>query len=50
MLFVLDNIIANYADDITPYTSESSVEHVIGISEEISNKLFHWFALTNESK
>ena len=46
MFFVLDNIdIGGFGDDTTLYTSASSVEDFIGILEEISNKLFHWFAL-----
>ena len=52
MVFVLDNIdIVSYTDDTTTCTSESSVEDsIIGILEEISIKLFHWFALNQISK
>ena len=47
MFFVLYNTdIASYTDDTTPHTSASSVVDLVRILEEISNKLFHWFALS----
>ena len=55
MFFILEDIdIASYADDTTPYASAQSLEELIIILEDISDKLFHWFTFNemkaNESK
>ena len=44
LLFVIeDTDIASYADDITPYIIDDTVEGVIKSLEEVSKKLFKWF-------
>ena len=43
MFFILDNYIANYADDSTPYVSGRNIEEVIALLEEVSNYIFQWF-------
>ena len=53
-LFKIDPIIANYADDNTPYITAKDIESVIKTLETDSTSLFQWLSfnvlLANPSK
>ena len=44
LFFVVNSMdIANYADDITPYTTANDIDNLIASLEEASKSLFSWF-------
>ena len=52
--FKIESLIANYADDNTPYTTAKDIESVIKTLEADSNSIFQWLSynilITNPSK
>ena len=46
IFFIIKNVvIANFADDSSPYTSKNNMVDVIQTLEEESNKMYEWYTL-----
>ena len=41
---IIENNIANYADDTRPYALNSKLESIVKLLEENADELFYWFS------